>query len=88
MSTDETEEPNQVPSPESSATEVVKTSTDNPEEELQKQTPVTENENSFTSQVEEKEIATASEKNISLSSSDGQTGATSGEGSSKGLNFI
>lgn len=83
LNKDETEEPDQVPSPESSATEVVKTSTDNPEEELQKQTPVTENENSFTSQVEEKEIATASEKNISLSSSDGQTGATSGEGSSK-----
>ncbi|XP_027922448.1 A-kinase anchor protein 200 isoform X3 [Vigna unguiculata] len=80
---DETEEKDQVPSPESSATEVVKTSNDNPEEELQKQTTVTENENSFTSQVEEKEIAVASEENISLSSSDGQTVATSGEGSSK-----
>lgn len=88
MSTDETEENDQVPSPESSATEVVKTSTDNPEEELTKQTPVTENENLLTSQVEEKEIAVASEKNISLSSSDGEAVATSGEGSSKGLNFI
>ncbi|XP_022638539.1 uncharacterized protein LOC106770165 isoform X2 [Vigna radiata var. radiata] len=83
LNKDETEENDQVPSPESSATEVVKTSTDNPEEELTKQTPVTENENLLTSQVEEKEIAVASEKNISLSSSDGEAVATSGEGSSK-----
>ncbi|KOM54216.1 hypothetical protein LR48_Vigan10g010800 [Vigna angularis] len=83
LNKDETEENDQVPSPESSATEVVKTSTDNPEEELTKQTPVTENENLFTSQVEEKEIAVVSEKNISLSNSDGQAVATSGEGSSK-----
>ncbi|XP_022638541.1 uncharacterized protein LOC106770165 isoform X3 [Vigna radiata var. radiata] len=81
LNKDETEENDQVPSPESSATEVVKTSTDNPEEELTKQTPVTENENLLTSQVEEKEIAVASEKNISLSSSDGEAVATSGEGS-------
>ncbi|TKY44600.1 Elongation factor Ts [Spatholobus suberectus] len=80
---DATEENDQVPSPESSATEVVKTSIDDPEEEVQKQTPATENENSFASQVEDKEIAIASEKNGSLSNSDGQTGATSGEGLSK-----
>ncbi|CAJ1951719.1 unnamed protein product [Sphenostylis stenocarpa] len=83
LNKDETEENDQVPSPEISATEVVKTSIDNPEEELQKQPPATENESSFTSQVEEKEVAIASEKNISKSNSDGQTSATSGEGSIK-----
>ena len=86
--TDATEETDQVPSPESSATEVVKPSVDDPEEEAQKLTPATENENSFTSQVEDKEVAIACEENNSLSNSDGQTGATSGEGLSKGLNFI
>ncbi|KAL2999734.1 hypothetical protein AAZX31_09G175900 [Glycine max] len=83
LTTDATEETDQVPSPESSATEVVKTSIDDPEEEAKKQTPATENENSFTSQVEDKEVAIASDKNSSLSNSDGQTGATSGESLSK-----
>ncbi|KHN40125.1 Elongation factor Ts [Glycine soja] len=83
LTTDATEETDQVPSPESSATEVVKPSVDDPEEEAQKLTPATENENSFTSQVEDKEVAIACEENNSLSNSDGQTGATSGEGLSK-----
>ncbi|RDX92954.1 tsf, partial [Mucuna pruriens] len=78
-----TEENDRVPSPESSAIEVVEASVDEPEEEVQKETPATENENSFTSQIEDNEVAITSNNNSSLSNSDGQTDATSGEGLSK-----
>ncbi|RDY06904.1 tsf, partial [Mucuna pruriens] len=78
-----TEENDRVPSPESSAIEVVEASVDEPEEEVQKETPATENENSFTSQIEDNEVAITSNNNSSLSNSDGQTGATLGEGLSK-----
>jgi len=53
-----------------------------PTEEVQEQTPIV-------AQVEDEEVAIASETNISLSNSNGQIGVTaSDEGSSKGLNFI
>ncbi|KAL2321302.1 hypothetical protein Fmac_030271 [Flemingia macrophylla] len=74
-------EENEAPSPERSATPVVNTSIDDPEKEVQKETPATEN--SYTSQVEDKEVAVTSEENSSLSNSDGQTGTTSEGGSSK-----
>lgn len=77
LSTDGTEENDQVPSPESPATEVVKEPV---AEEVQE--PVA-------AQVEDEEVMIASEENSSLSNSNGQTGiTTSDQGSSKGLNVI
>nr|KYP66943.1 Elongation factor Ts [Cajanus cajan] len=63
LNKDATEENDEVPSPESSATEVVNTSFVDPEKEVQKETPTTQNENSFTSQVEDKEVTVTSEEN-------------------------
>lgn len=82
LSTDGTEESDQVPAPESPATEVVNT-IDNIKEEVQEQTPVVE-------QVEDEVVAIASETDSTLSNSNGQTGITaSDEGLSKGIiNFI
>ncbi|KAF7813859.1 A-kinase anchor protein 200 isoform X3 [Senna tora] len=82
LSTDGTEDNDQALS--SDPTEVVKGSVDDPKEEVQEQTPATKNENSFASQVEDKEVAIASENNASLSNANGQTdNSTSEQGLSK-----
>ncbi|XP_004513015.1 polyprotein of EF-Ts, chloroplastic isoform X2 [Cicer arietinum] len=76
LNEDGTEESDQVPAPESPATEVVNT-IDNIKEEVQEQTPVVE-------QVEDEVVAIASETDSTLSNSNGQTGITaSDEGLSK-----
>ncbi|KAE9586019.1 hypothetical protein Lal_00010275 [Lupinus albus] len=79
---DGTEENDQVPPPETLATEVIEGSVEDFKEEDQNQTPAAENENLRTSQVEDKVVAIASEDNSSLSISNGKTGITaSDEGS-------
>ncbi|KAJ1386790.1 UBA-like superfamily [Sesbania bispinosa] len=84
LNQDVTGENDQVPPPESLATEVVDNSIDDLKEEVQEQTPAEENENSLSSQVEDEEVAIASEENGSLSNSNGQTGiTTSDQGLSK-----
>ncbi|XP_061357755.1 polyprotein of EF-Ts, chloroplastic isoform X2 [Gastrolobium bilobum] len=82
LNEDGMEENDQVPSPESLATEVVRNCIDDLKEEGKNQTPAIQIENSFTSQVEDKEVAIAFNKNSSLSNSNGQTGNT---GSDQGL---
>ncbi|OIW03695.1 hypothetical protein TanjilG_30759 [Lupinus angustifolius] len=78
---DEAEENDQVPPPETPATEVIEGSIEEPKEE-QNQSPNTENENLLTSQVEDKEVTIASEENNGSSNSNGQTSTTpSDEGS-------
>ncbi|CAL0322173.1 unnamed protein product [Lupinus luteus] len=78
---DEAEENDQVPPPETPATEVIEGSIEEPKEE-QNQSPNTENENLLTSQVEHKEVTIASEENNASSNSNGQTSTTpSDEGS-------
>ncbi|XP_054787506.1 polyprotein of EF-Ts, chloroplastic isoform X2 [Prosopis cineraria] len=47
--------------------------------EVQEQAPATENENSFSSQVESKEVKSAPETNNSLSNANGQTGVSASE---------
>ena len=78
LSTNGTENNYIVSSSESQPTEAVKGLIDNPEE-VQKQSPANEDESSFTSQTENKEVETASEKNAGLSNSNGQTGIDASE---------
>ena len=58
---------------------------DDPKEDVQEQTSAGENESSFTTEVEDKEVAFVSEKNSSFSNSNGQGRVTgSDQASSKG----
>ncbi|CAL0332518.1 unnamed protein product [Lupinus luteus] len=81
---DGTEENDQVPPPETLATEVIEGSIEDSKEEEKNQTLAAENEYLATSEVEDKVVAIASEDNSSLSISNGQNDITaSDEGSSK-----